>query len=323
MQEVIDLFRNRLPTYGYATNDLTYGVRFLPREDAIEKSIIQPNWRHSIGWLPYDIDSESARFDWGDSSCPPPNLLILNPENGHGHLLYGLKAPVHAYPHARDKPLRYLAAIDRAMTIELNADPGYAKLLAKNPLNPKWETLVPRVELYDLEELASWVDLEKLKDYSKEQPETGYSRNITMFDRLRAWAYSARRRYYSHEGQAFRDATREHALTINVEFEQPLPHAEVRAIARSVLKWVEKNMSDQGFVAHQRELGRLSGVARREKAMKLQKSIVEIAKQSPALTQVGIGDLLGVNQATVSRHLRDYARTISDKYLFKPEGGAE
>ena len=303
MKDLEGLFRDRLPSHGYATDDLQYGVRFLPMQQAIRKAIIQYNWRHSLGWLAYDLDSPTARFDWDDNSCPPPNLLILNPDNGHGHLLYGLEAPVHNYAEAREKPLRYLAAIDVALTEELGADPGYSKLLCKNPLSERWIVIYPRLELYDLDELASWVDLDKYRDRRRRLPTVGLGRNCTLFERLRIWAYRARRQPFLSE-ELFYDRVLCHGLALNAEFDPPLPHSEVRSTAKSVARWTWRHMSPEGFRARQRELGKRSGAARARKALGLRQQIVETAEQCPTLVQADIAAMFGIDQATVSRHLR-------------------
>ncbi len=315
MQNQLELFENRLPSHGYATDDLQYGVRFLPLQIAIQKAIIQYNWRHSIGWLAYDVDSDTARFDWDDNRSPPPNILIINPDNGHGHYLYGLISPVHNYSEAKDKPLRYLAAVDVAMTEELHADPGYSKLLCKNPLNDRWTVLFPRLELYDLDELASWVDIERYQDMRRRLPAIGYGRNCSLFETLRIWAYRARRQAYLSE-EMFYSAVLNHAMVINAGFEPPLPHSEIRSTAKSVSRWTWRHMSAEGFRDRQRELGKRSGAARHEKAMDLRRSIIQTVKECPSLVQADIAALMGITQQSVSNHLRQYKRTISDKQPF-------
>ena len=298
-----NLFRERLPSHGFATDDLTYGLRFMAVQEAIHRAIIQYNWRHSIGWLAYDVDSETTRFDWDDNHCPPPNMLILNPENGHGHLLYGLKAPVHDYDGASQKALRYVAAIDIALTDVLGADPGFSKLLCKNPLHVRWETLYPRVDLYDLDELAGWLDLDKYADKRRRLPTVGYGRNCTLFETLRVWAYRARRQPFLTE-ELFYDRVLAHAMTINAEFNPPLPLSEVRSTAKSVSRWTWRKMSAAGFKARQKALSDKGNATKRKKALQLRQSILDTAGQCPELTQADLAAIHGVSQQTVSRHLK-------------------
>ena len=309
----LELFKDRLPWHGLGTNDLNAGLHVYDKFHLVLKAIIQFNARHSVGWLVYDVDSPTARFDWYDRSNPPPNILAINRDTGHGHLFYGLVKPVHNYTEANDAPLRYLAAIDVALTSELQADPGYTKLLAKNPLHDRWDVIYPRDELYDLDELASWVDLDKYSDKRRRLPTVGYGRNCTLFERLRLWAYRERRNAAYLSAEMFRDAVFHHGLVLNGDFEQPLPHAEIRSTAKSISRWVWRKMSAEGFIEHQRELGKRSGRVRHAKAMELRTRIIETMEQCPTLTQADIAALHGVTQPCVSMHLREYKRTISDR----------
>lgn len=316
--DTLHIFETRLPSHGWATDDLRYGVKFMPIALALRKAILQYNWRHSLGWLAYDLDSESARFDWYDKMCAPPNILILNPDNGHGHLLYGLKTPVHDYDGAQDKPLRYLAAIDIAMTEELGADPGYAKLLCKNPFNDRWEVLFPRTELYDLDELASWVDIEKYRDRRRRLPAVGYGRNCTLFETVRQWAYRQRRQQSYLSEEMFRDSVLNHAMAINAGFSPPLPHSEVRATAKSVSRWTWRNMSPKGFAQWQKVRSDIAAEKRHVKAMNLRTLIVQTAKECPTFTQADIAAMCGVTRETVNRHLSAEKGALSDMGAVTP-----
>lgn len=309
---VVDTFRSRLPSHGFATDDLRQGVRFMPLSQLIEKAIIQFNWKHSIGFLAYDLDSDTAFFDWYDNSNPPPNILVLNRSNGHAHYLYALDVPVHNYTDARQKPLRYLASIDVAMTEALHADPGYSKLLCKNPLSDEWLVTYPRQEVYDLDELASWVDLEAYKDRRRRLPAVGYGRNSRLFETLRVWAYRARRQPFLSE-ELFHARVLCHATSINAGFDPPLPHGEVRSTAKSVSRWTWRNMSRESFIEYQREMGRRSGQAGHARALELRQRIVDAVEQCPTLTQADIAAMMGITQQAVSWHLRKYKSTISDK----------
>ena len=321
----LDLFKNSLPSHGFATDDLAAGLRFVPLFELILRAQIQFNWKHSVKYLAYDDDKEDALFGWEERGCPPPNLLIRNGLNGHAHLLYALETPVHKYtedrvsgkkgPAAKQAPLRYLAAVDVALTEALGADPGYTKLICKNPLSDRWEVFCFRQETYDLDELASWVDLSKYSDRRRRLPDIGYGRNCTLFERLRMWAYRERRQPMLSQ-ETFLYRVRARAMALNAEFEKPLPANEVRNTAKSVGNWTWVHMSAEGFRAWQSKNGKRSGVVRREKALELRKRVVEAHESCPTLTQQDIADLYGINQATVSRHLKDYAGTISDNTGF-------
>lgn len=310
-----EVYRDRFPLHAFATDDVIRGLRMYSKEYAIRKSLVQHNFKHSLSWLVYDVDTGNAALDWQDNNAPAPNIIAINQSNGHAHLFYGLETPVHNYQGASEKALRYLGAIDVALTEKLGADPGYSKLISKNPLHDKWVTIYPNYNLYDLDELADWLDLEKYQDRRRRLPTVGYGRNCTLFERLRMWAYRERRKeqqYLSEE--MFLEAVRYHALVLNAEFDPPLPHTEVRATAKSVARWTWQHMSAEGFRARQSTLGKKSGKVRREKADELYKNIVESIEQCPALTREDIALMHGVSLRTVYNAIKgSMQRTISDK----------
>ena len=310
----IETYKARLPMHGYGTDDFMHGLRIYPIENLLTKALVQHNAKHSLAWLVYDLDSDTAMLDWEDNRCPAPNMIAINPENGHAHLFYGLEKPVHNYTHASPKALRYMAAIDVALTAKLGADRGYSKFISKNPIHERWLTFFPRIDLYDLDELADWLDLSKLQDRRRRLPAEGLGRNCTLFETLRLWAYRERRKdqqYFSEE--YFREACLWRAFAINAEFTPPLMHSEVRSTARSVSRWTWRNMSAEGFRQYQRNVSKIAAAKRTEQSLELRRRIVETARNCPTLVQADIAALCGCDQGTVSRHLRANRRLLSDK----------
>jgi len=308
---ILNVFNERLPSYGFATDDLARGLRFVPLSVLIQKAIIQFNWRHSVGFLAYDVDSDNALFDWQDRGSPAPNIIAMNPGNGHAHYLYGLETPVHKYAGASGKALRYLAAVDVAMTAELQADPGYSKLLCKNPGSIRWHATYPRPELWTLDELASWLDMSAYEDRRRRLPTVGLGRNCTLFETLRLWAYRARRAPFLNE-ELFYNRVLQRGLALNAGFEPPLPHNEVRSTAKSIARWTWQRMSAEGFREWQRRQSAKATLQRKERALELRAKIFETKQQCPTLTQADLAAIHGINQSTISRHLKDYASSISD-----------
>ena len=308
------VYRDRAPLHGYATDDVRSGLRMYAADTMLQKALAQHNAKHSLSWLVYDLDSESAFLDWQDVNAPPPNIVALNPDNGHAHLFYGLQVPVHNYATASHKALRYMAAVDIALTHALSADPGYSKLISKNPLHDRWIVLVPRADLYDLDELASWLDLKRYQDKRKRLPAEGYGRNCTLFETLRRWAYSERRKDQQYLSESmFQEAVTWRGLAINAEFVPPLPHSEVRSTCKSISRWTWARISREGFIAWQRKQSRAGNAAKQRKATERRERIVQTARECPELSQADIAAMCGVTQQTVSNHLRAYKYPISDK----------
>lgn len=311
----LNLFKDSLPSHGFATDDYSQGIRYCQVSEAVKRAIIQYNYKNSVKWLVYDIDASNAALQWEDRDAPAPNIIAINKDNGHGHYFYGLEVPVHNNPGSSEKALRYLAAVDIGLTAKLGADPGYSKLLSKNPIHDRWITLLPYSYSYTLDELADWVELENYQDRRRRLDTVGYGRNCTLFERLRLWAYKARREPFLSE-QMFHDAVRHRALVLNGEFETPLPHSEVRATAKSVAKWTWRRMSREGFSAYQSARGKRSGEVRKAKATERQRSVLQAIQECPDLTQADIAAMFDLHRTTVNRYLsairKDVARTISD-----------
>jgi hypothetical protein len=298
----LQLFSDNLPDKPYCTDVLGHRLNIFPALNAIKRRYIQPNSPYDLRWLVYDIDRPSARYDWDDLRAPAPNILAANPENGHAHLLYGLEVPVYKQPEAHHKPLRYVAAIDVALTEKLQADPSYAGLLCKNPLHPHWNVTIYEKESYDLAWLADYVDLEPYRDKRKHLPPIGLGRNCTLFEVSRRWAYSKIR---SYEGNAsgFIDLVTGYSRKYNCDrFPVPLPDTEVRATGKSIGKWTYKNMSPQGF--------RAWGDSRREKSIQVRRvQSAERAAQAKILEaagkkQIEIARILGISDRQVRTFLK-------------------
>ena len=302
-ENILKTFQDRLPSHLFATDDFMYGLRFHAKAQALEKAIIQANAKHSITWLVFDVDSETAATDWLEKDVPAPNILCINPANGHGHYFYGLSIPVHNYSHASDKAKRYLAYVDNGLTHKLGADLGYAKLMAKNPLNSKWITEILTTELYELAKLEQGFNVKI--DYRRKPEAIGYGRNCILFDSVRKWAYKERRSYNTYFNyDFFLHAVLSRALQVNTEFNPPLPHSEVRATAKSIAKWTWANMSQEGFKQWQSRQGKKSGVARKAKSQERLKQILETKEQCPNLSQSDIASMLGLTRQTVNNLLR-------------------
>lgn len=282
-QLAFDLFADdRLPRKPYCSDDLAHGVMIRSLSTALRMRYIQPNRPGMSSYLAFDVDRPDAGAAWMDSNAPRPNFIIKSPDNGHAHYLYALEAAVCTTSAARLEPLRYLAAVERAIATELQADPGYSGLIIKNPAHAHWQTIITQTDAYTLAGLASKLDLTtKAANSNKIRESFGLGRNCTVFDELRFWAYKAVTRYWRPGGEAaWLAAVRERAHELNL-FVSPLQPKEVDQIAKSVGKWVWKRFSPAQRRAliertHTPELqskrGKLKGKALRERGLELFKS---------------------------------------------------
>ena len=198
--EQLELFTpSRWPKKPYCSDDKTAKwIRQL--KTAVKQPYIQANPPYLRIWSTYDIDRPDGAFRWQDVILPPPTFNVIKRENGHAHTTYGYLAPVLVdSPDMRQAPLRYLCAIEAAYREKLGADRDYSGLMTKNPIHPDWHTLTyggPDLLLYDLDELAEWVDLAKfIPKRGKNPEEIGVGRNCALFEDLRKWSYKNIRTY--------------------------------------------------------------------------------------------------------------------------------
>ena len=120
------LFEASLPERPWCSNH-SHGryPRVLPKAEAGRYRYIQPQPPWVCVWLNFDYDRDDAWCAADEVELPAPTLTVINPENGHGHLAYGLAVPVLLGPENNDRPKRYIAAIERAMAVRLGADLSY------------------------------------------------------------------------------------------------------------------------------------------------------------------------------------------------------
>ena len=234
----LELFNERLPHKPYFSDDLHFGVRIAGKERAILAKYIQFNQPHAMFWLGFDVD-------WSDRNAPAPTLAITNPENGHAHLLYALQTSIRTAPDGKMKPLRYAAAVENALRKKLEADAGYSGLICKNPNHGHWKIAVWQPELYTLDWLADFLDLNAAND-KEIVADYGLGRNCTLFDKTRKWAYRAIRQGWPHYDQ-WLQACYERASAYNLQFAAPLDENEVNGISKSIAKWTHATLSESSF----------------------------------------------------------------------------
>lgn len=255
---VWEQFPELLPARPYCTNEPACGLVIRGREQALSFSHIQLNHPAIHRWLPFDLDDEEASTAWERAQLATPNVVIVNPSNGHAHLVYALADPVHALPRSRLAPLRYLADIERGMLRRLKADPGYSGLVTKNPFSSRWRPQWLAPYGYRLEQLDCHLTKADKRRPSKPELLSGLGRNCLLFDELRDTAYREAVRFKARGlSQAqFLRSIEEIAHGLNQQFAGsiagPLSWGEVRGIARSVARFCWRHFSTERFSEIQR-----------------------------------------------------------------------
>ncbi|MFQ2621162.1 replication initiation protein, partial [Aeromonas caviae] len=236
-------FVERLPRRPYCTDDPAQGLLIRPQATALAYRHIQHNPPPHVACLVFDVDRADGYEAWKEAGLPAPNWITLNALNGHAHYGYYLAAVVARTCAAKQKPLRYLAAIEHVLAKRLGADMGYAGLITKNPVHGDWWTIWHHGEPFSLDYLAEFCPDADLAAYHRRSRKEvgGLGRNVTLFDNVREWAYSAVREFWRPNGyEAWADAVRaacESANAFGREQGGPLPVSEIKATAKSIARW--------------------------------------------------------------------------------------
>lgn len=302
LQKALDLFHATAPRRPYCADDPREGQFSRSREEAFRHRHIQPNTAGKVTWLCFDCDVPGSAIEWQTVHVPAPTLVMENPRNGHAHLAYALDAPVPKTDAARLKPLRYLAAVNEGLRRILRADAGYSGGLLKTPGHEAWRT-TSFGSVYSLGDLAEYMTLPTQAELTRKvkNPEfAGLGRNCMMFERLSRYGYRAVRKHWGPSGlDRFTVDLENQASELNREGE-PLPIREVRAIAKSVARWIWKNFDPASFRSYQSTVGKRKGVTTRTAMVPL-----ALEHQSAGRSQREIAKLCGVSQKTISNWLKE------------------
>jgi len=303
----LELFEQNLPARPWCSDD-DHGryPRVLPRNAAKRRRYVEPQPPWLRVWMVYDVDRDASWAAADEAGLPEPTWLAVNRQNGYGHLAYGLAVPVLLGPDNLDRPKRYLADVQRAMTAKLQADVNYAGFIAKNPLHRHWITLWGD-HLYSLPELHRW--LGDLRAYRLPARTVGVGRNVETFDAVRHWSYRAVLQHKADGGSldTWCMACQGAAERFTAEQHCPELHrSECRWIGRSIGKWTWSKFTPERFAEIQSERGKVggkaSGASRREAVAERNRRIVALA--ASGVTWAAIAEALGVSRSTVARVLR-------------------
>lgn len=303
----LERFKNSIPSKPYATDDLLYGLKIHNKEKAILKRYLSVNHRYYLKWLVFDVDlpASVAEYNYSMIGVPAPNLIIENPQNGHAHFLYELADEVYLSNSAHDSPIRYSHAVYCALRDKLGADIGYTGLITKNALHANWRVYSYCSEPYSLQQLSSKLEItyHQIKKPISLSEAIYLGRNCKIFDDVRCWAYIEIRKYRSKSYIQWFDTVIEQCITVNSTFTIPLSYNEVKAIAKSISKWVWKRdgYAYQEFIDRQTRKSKLGaskgGKARSEKYKDKRDQVYNLKAKGMNNTQ--IAKELGVARQTI------------------------
>ena len=233
-------------------SDNKIALHIRPREHAIRRSYMEVNRPDMVSWLVFDLDHGNPNI-WDDQDLPPPNFIVRDKHKNTAHLYYAIVS-VCKSDKARVKPIRFMKRVYKTMAKLINADPSYAGVIAKTPHHPMWCTTEFHGYVYELSELAAHIDIEYTPNWTeKENKDTSHSRNCTLFESLRRFAYSVVDHYREHSHfEAFKSRLEEYAQQCNDftkrGFSANLKFSEIKATAKSVARWTWENYVERDFV---------------------------------------------------------------------------
>ena len=137
-------------------------------------------------------------------------------------------------------------------------------LITKNPTSQKWHVFGVLNHSYELDELAEWVSINHpYKTHQKVSECSSLGRNCYLFDKLRKWSYQAVRKHRGGDYKTWHAEVLSKTHEYN-EFSVPMIESEIKAIAKSVAKWVWEKDSDAEtkFKKRQAVKGRKGGIAK-------------------------------------------------------------
>jgi hypothetical protein len=250
-------FPDLVPAKPYCADKLEQGLCIRSKSAALRRRHLQINGPSAFTWMPHDIDQRGAYFAHEDANVPQPNVIMVNPENGHAHTAYLLATPVARHSASRLDPLRFFGAVERGIARRIGADRHYTGLIVKNPLHDAWRVEWRREQPYTLTELAESLFARDMALDRSASTTLGAGRNVTVFDELRAFAYREVLQFKRDDAgatglAAFRARLERVALGINAQFPETLNLPEVRAIAKSVARWTWSRFTPEKFSQRQR-----------------------------------------------------------------------
>ncbi|MFZ3461448.1 replication initiation protein [Vibrio harveyi] len=293
-----------------------------PRDYAVRFPYMQINRPTLMSWLIFDLDHANPNA-WEDGNLPAPNFIVRDKIKNTSHLFYAI-VPVCISDKGRSKPIQFMKRIYSAMATSLNADESYAGIVAKTPHHPMWSTTELHDYVYELSELAGHVELEYTPPWAKKEAEDmSHSRNCTLFEELRLFAYSivehARENshYEAFKSRLERYAEQQNNFSTRGGFESDLSYSEVRATVKSVARWTWDKYTGgecanrgimklpssltieerQGLAAR-----RTHGERKSSTAKKVLLAVQQLIKNQKKVTQLAIAELAKLSRQTVAKY---------------------
>jgi Replicase family/Primase C terminal 1 (PriCT-1) len=296
-------------------------TRVRPREYAIRYPYMQVNRPGFVSWMIFDLDHKHAMI-WEDVGLPAPNLIVRNRSSGHSHLYYAIP-PVCTTENARSRPIAYMKAIYEAFAARLDADTDFhSGPVAKTPGHPWWLTHELHGHVYELGQLADYVDLAISNPWgrSAQLDEVSHSRHCILFEHVRHYAYSiVNKERLSGSFTSFTRSLEAFAHNKNsfqrLGFADNLAASSLRATVKSVARWTWDRYKGSGGchrgvmqldsslpLAQRQALAakRTHEIRNKATESKVRSAVRFLQEKGDAISQSAIARVAGVSRQTVA-----------------------
>lgn len=236
-------FVQHAPKRPFASSCWSNGASSLPKREALKHRNIQLQPLELRGSIAVDLDSEMSYQILQETDFPKPQLVMVNPKNGHAHAVWQLEDPVAFTLKARRKPQAAFQDLRRQITTLYGSDPAYSGFMVKTPGHPDWETVANDASPYSMSLLLEAIPAgiaEKAR-CRKELKVSAEGRHQTLFEVGRKWAYREIHRYRNGGDCDEWGRQVEAALMEMNTFSPPLALNEVKSLARSIARYCWQN----------------------------------------------------------------------------------
>ena len=221
---------------------------WLPQEKALayERIKLHQNDRHFL-IIDYDVKNGKPVVDHSHYDIEP-NFVIYNPKNSNHQAYWFLRDAVHCQDESKyRKPFQYLRAIETAYDEKYGGDIKFGRYISRNPFFIGADTDWRHNERFKLKELADVVKLNqyRIKSGNKSTADNAHnSRNVTLFDELRYWAYKQDTSKFKYPEWLQRCLTQ--VATYN-SFKTPMNIHQITSIAKSVAQYTFNRHFSESF----------------------------------------------------------------------------
>lgn len=246
---LVDFYKH-LPRLNRVADRSNYqDFRFVERSEVYKYNGLFKN-RKRDSYLCIDQDHEDINR-WHYEGLKEPHIVVKNRNNDKAHLFWRIDGFVCHEGNTPPKLLSLWNDCKAGLNYTLDGDPHFSDGFTKNPLSGDF---IIQTRYYDPSpyRLGDFVSDLAFPDRKTKKRAKGIgnrfadlsqitegSRNKSLFDAMRVYAYGNKWRFVSHGRQAFYDEIAYMSLESNSHFPNPLPKREVmQTVVKSIVKWV-------------------------------------------------------------------------------------